>query len=61
VEYGNPGTYFGGLVRKTGPIVACSGGSRSRVDGPLVRRSVDLPLICAGGSGCLGYVFIGIP
>jgi hypothetical protein len=27
----------------------------------VVRRSVDLPPICAKGYGCLEYVFIGIP
>jgi hypothetical protein len=54
MEYGGPGTEFGGLVRKTGPTVA-------GLDGPTVRRSVDLPPIYAEGCGCSGYEFISIP
>jgi hypothetical protein len=60
VEYSGPGTNFGGLVQKMGPVFAGPDGPHSRSDGPAMRRSVDLPQICAEGSGCSEYVFIDI-
>jgi hypothetical protein len=42
------------LFLKTEPVAAAP-------DGPEMRRSIDLSLICVGGRGWPGYVFIGIP
>lgn len=61
VEYDGPGMNFGGSIRKTGPTVAGPDGPHSCVNGPVVRRSVDLPLFCVEGYGCSGYMFIDIP
>jgi hypothetical protein len=43
VEYDSLGTYFTSSVRKTGLAIAAPNTPLSRVDGPVVRRSVDLP------------------
>jgi hypothetical protein len=61
VGCGGSGIDFDNLVRKTGPSVTGPDGPHSRRDDPAVRRSVDVPPICAGGCGCPGYVSIGIP
>jgi hypothetical protein len=61
VEYSGPDMNFSGSVRKTGPTVVGLDGPRSSADGPAMRRSVDLPPICAEGCGCSEYAFVGIP
>ena len=60
VVRGGSGVGLGNPFLKIGPVVAGPDGPRSRVDGPVVCRLVDLPLICVGSCGCLGYVSIGI-
>jgi hypothetical protein len=52
VKCGSPSADFCNLVRKTGSTTAGPDGPHSGVDGPVVRRSVDLPPICAGGYDC---------
>jgi hypothetical protein len=44
---GGPGAEFGNSVQKMGPTTTTPDGPNSGTDGPTVRRSVDLPLICA--------------
>jgi hypothetical protein len=61
VKCSGPGSDFGNSVRKTGPVVVGQDGSHSGMDGPVVRRSVDLLSICVGGCRCPEYVSIGIP
>ena len=51
---------LGNSVRKTRLTTAGPDGPHSGADGPAVRRSVDLPPICAGGYDCPGYVSIDI-
>jgi hypothetical protein len=58
---GGSGTNFGNSVQKMRPAATDLDCLPSCADGPVVRRSVDLPSICVGDYGCLGYVFIGIP
>jgi hypothetical protein len=59
-ECGGSCVDFGISVQRIGPAVADPYCLSSCVDGQVVRRSVDLPPICAGHCGCLGYVSIGI-
>jgi hypothetical protein len=61
VEYCGPNVDFGGLVQKMGSAVAGPDGPCSCANGPIVRRSVDLPSIYVEGCGCSGDVFITIP
>jgi hypothetical protein len=58
---GGSGAGLGNSFLKTESVVAGPDGSRSRADGPKMRRSTDLPLICIGGRRWPGYVSIGIP
>jgi hypothetical protein len=58
---GGSGTNFGNLVRKMRLSATDPDCLPSCADDLVVRRSVDLPSICIGDYGCLGYVFIGIP
>jgi hypothetical protein len=60
-DRGGSSAGLGNSVLKMGPTVVGPDGLRSRGDGPVVRRSADLPLICIGGYGCPGYVSINIP
>jgi hypothetical protein len=60
-KYGGHGADFGNSVRKTGPVAAGPNSPHSGADGLAVRRSMNLPPICAGDRGCPRYVSIGIP
>jgi hypothetical protein len=57
---GSSGAGLSNSFLKTGPTTAGLDDPRSRVDGPDMCRSTDLPPICVGGCGCPGYVSIGI-
>jgi hypothetical protein len=59
--HGGSGVGLGNSFQKIGPTTGSPDDPRSRADGPDMRRSADLPLICVGGCGFLGYVSIGIP
>jgi hypothetical protein len=48
LERGGSGAGLGNSVLKTGPTTVGPDGPRSRVNGPVVRRSVGLPPICVG-------------
>jgi hypothetical protein len=60
VKRGGHGVDFGNLFQKTGPATTGPDGPHSGADGLTMSRSVNLPLICAGGCGCPGYVSIDI-
>jgi hypothetical protein len=60
IKCGDPGADFGNLVQKTGLARTGPDGPHSGLDSPVVRRSVDLLPICAGGCSCPGYVSISI-
>jgi hypothetical protein len=58
IKCGDPSANFGNLVQKIGPATTGLDGPHSGPDSPVVRRSVDLPPIYAGGCNCPRYVSI---
>jgi hypothetical protein len=56
--HGSSGAGLGNSFLQTGPVAAGPNSLRSCADGPVVRRSANLPPICVGDCGCPGYVSI---
>jgi hypothetical protein len=59
--YGGLGAGLGNSFLKLGPVVVGPDNPRSCEDGPVVRRSANLPSICVRGCGCPRHVSIDIP
>jgi hypothetical protein len=58
---GGSGAGLGNLFINIGSVIAGPDGPCSCADGPVVRRSANVPPICVRGCTCLGYVSISIP
>jgi hypothetical protein len=58
---GGLGAGLGNSLLKMESAAAGSDGTRSRADGPDMRRSTNLSSMCVGGCCCPRYMSIGIP